>query len=222
MRILVIEDDPIIAENLVMLLQHNHLIANSVRTVESALLEIDSGDYDALIIDWNLPDGTGLEICKELRSDNSTIPILMLTARTQMSDVVQGLEEGADEYITKPYRAPELLARLNALLRRKDTKYFSKKLKISNVTIDTNLREVSVDNKVINLSPKEYELLVYLFRYECEPVKRLDLLAHVWGGSIDTFSNTVDVHIRYLRKKLGSGAKILKTIKGVGYCVCEK
>lgn len=221
MRVLIVEDDLVIAENLEVLLKHNHYIVDKVRTVDEGLAEISTGDYDIAIIDWMLPDGTGIEICKEVRSENNKIPIIMLTAKTQTNDIVQGLEDGADEYITKPYKAPELLARMHALLRRKDANFLYKELTIGNVSINTNLRTVKTLKKQIDLSPKEYELLEYLFRHKGESVDRLTLLAHIWGGSIDTFSNTVDVHIRYLRKKLGKDADIIKTVKGAGYCACE-
>lgn len=222
MRILIVEDDSVIAENLQALLEHNHYLADTVATVEDALIELASGDYDLAIIDWMLPDGTGIDICQDLRQENNPIPIIMLTAKTQTNDIVSGLEHGADEYITKPYRAPELLARIQALLRRKDTQYLSPEIAIGPVTINTKTRTVTVDAHPIDLSLREYELLLFLFRHQDEPIDRLTLLAHVWGGSIDTFSNTVDVHIRYIRKKLGPAASIIKTIKGVGYCVCEK
>ncbi len=222
MRILIVEDDPVIAENLEALLTHNHYVTDIVHKVEDAFMEIDSGDYDAVILDWMLPDGSGIEICKQVREDHNNIPILMLTAKTQTDDIVAGLEQGADEYITKPYRAPELLARLQALLRRKDTSFISTQLQVGPVIIDTKLRTVIANDKEIALSPKEFDLLLYLFQHKNEPVDRLTVLAHIWGGSIDTFSNTVDVHIRYIRKKLGNAATILKTIKAKGYCVCEE
>lgn len=222
MRILVVEDDLVIAENLQTLLRHNHFLTDTVRTADDAMFKISSGDYDAVIMDWMLPDGNGPEICSGLRKEGVKIPILMLTAKSQMHDIVRGLEGGADEFMTKPYRAPELLARLQALLRRRDTEYISNELRVKNVRINTSLREVFVDECIVNLSPREYDLLLYLFRRNGEPVDRLTILTHVWGDTIDTFSNTVDVHIRYLRKKLGSAADILRTIKGMGYCICER
>ena len=223
MRILIVEDDRVIAENLSLLLEHEHYLVDVVHTVEEAMVEISSGDYDGAIVDWMLPDGSGLMICQQVRRDLISLPILMLTAKSQEEDLALGLDQGADDYLTKPYRAIELLARLKALLRRQSHAYTPTTITIGEVSIDTNLRKVFVGKKEISLSPREYELLAYLFRHQGEAIDRLTLLAHVWGGSIDELSNTVDVHVRYLRQKLGKkSSQIIKTIKGVGYCACEK
>lgn len=222
MRILLVEDDVKIAQNLQTLLQQAHYLVDHVTSVDKALVDLSSGDYDLAIIDWMLPDGEGIEIIQALREEQQHLPILMLTARTQIDDLVEGLEVGADDYLTKPFRTQELLVRISALLRRRKQSFTTPTQKIGILILDTKQRQVLVNQKEVSLSPKEYDLLAYLASSLNEPVERLKLLSHVWGNDVDAMSNTVDVHIRYLRKKLGPAAKYIQTVKGVGYKLCEK
>lgn len=220
MRIAVIEDDLAIAHNIVTLLEHQGYHADILATANDALSQCADAEHDLIILDWMLPDGDGPTVCKQLRADGLIAPILLLTARSQSEDIVEGLNSGADDYLTKPFRANELLARVNALLRRKQQPLITPISACGLIELDLNQKKVSVSGQTINLSPREYDLLEFLFRHESHPVDRLTLLAHVWGGSIDELSNTVDVHIRYLRKKIGLAANHIVTVKGSGYMLC--
>lgn len=220
MRILIVEDDEKIAQNIKLLLSSKYQV-DSTDSVDDGIVKILSKDFDLAIVDWMLPDGSGLDILESVRDENISMPILMLTARKNTDDVVQGLEAGADDYLTKPFKSKELLARIATLLRRKETTYQTETVILGILEIDSKQRVITVNNKNVELSPREYDLLEYLLRYKNEPVDRLTLLSHVWGGSIDELSNTVDVHIRYLRKKLGPAADYIKTVKGIGYSLCE-
>lgn len=220
MRILVVEDDPVIAKNVSILLSPKYKV-DIAETVEDALIALSSEDFDAAIIDWMLPDGTGIEIIRELRIQELYLPVLMLTARSDVDDIVRALEIGADDYLVKPFRSKELLARVSTLLRRKDTSMHKEVYTLGELTLDIKNRTLFSNDSEIILSPREFDLLEYLYRNLNTPVDRLTLLAHVWGGSIDELSNTVDVHIRYLRKKLGNSSELIKTVKGVGYKLCD-
>lgn len=220
MRIIIVEDDEKIAHNIKILLSEKYQVDIS-NFVNDGIVRILSNDFDLAIIDWMFPEGSGLDIIKEVREEENKIPILMLTARTQTDDVVKGLGAGADDYLTKPFKNEELLARISSLLRRKETSYQSEIVQFGLLRFNTKQRRVFVNKNEIKLSPREFDLLEYLLRFKNEPVERLTLLSHVWGGSIDELSNTVDVHIRYLRKKLGPTANYIKTVKGVGYLLCK-
>lgn len=222
MRVLLAEDDSIIATNLKKLLEQEGFSVDVTPSADTATTMILAGGYELAILDWMLADGSGVDVCKEVRSEECSLPILMLTARSQVTDIVEGLDCGADDYVTKPFRIAELIARVKALARRKHTRVLPQILRCGGISLDTNSRIARVNEMVVELSPREFELLAFLLTHQNEPVERLTLLTHVWGGSIDEFSNTVDVHIRYLRKKLGSEADVIKTVKGVGYMACEE
>lgn len=219
MRILIIEDDQRIAANLREMLTAQSYAVDICHTVSSGQTKAQSEDYDLLIIDWMLPDGTGPDIIKALRQDNCPTPVLMLTAKSQPEDVVDGLNSGADDYLPKPFQMDELLARVRALLRRPADTVPSPVIRLGDLIIDTNLHLVSRADLPISLSPREFALLEYLARHANQSLNRLDLLSHVWDENVDAFSNTVDVHIRYLRRKIDDNftVKLIHTVKGKGY-----
>lgn len=223
MHILIIEDDARLARNIQKLLERNNFTSTAVGTGEKGMLLAETESYDALILDRMLSDIEGMALCAKLRQRGNSTPVIMLTAKSQIEDKVEGLTTGADDYLTKPFRFEELLARLYALIRRGTGRTLSSIIQISDLEINTAKHEVSRRNAIIQLAPREYCLLEYLAIHKGEAVDRLKLLHHVWGEEIDPLSNTVDVHIRYLRRKIDDkfSKKLIKTVKGKGYMICE-
>lgn len=221
MKILVVEDDPRIAHNISQYFQYkSNFFTQLALTYEEAQYFLETESYDAAILDLMLPDGDGLDLLKNLRNREDSTPVLILTAKNQIEDKVIGLEGGADDYLAKPFALEELLARVKSIIRRKELATPSPLIKIDKLKIDTNTCTVVYDDQQISLAPKEYDLIEYLAYKNGIVISRLDLLNHVWGEEIDPFSNTIDVHINYLRKKLGEGQYLLKTVKGKGYMLC--
>lgn len=214
MRILVVEDEHRIAEALKKgLIQENYAVDvayDGERGLDLAMSE----DYDCLILDLMLPKRDGLNLCRELRNNDIHTPILMLTAKSTVNDRVNGLNYGADDYLVKPFAFEELLARLSALLRRPHD-LVSSKLSYGGIQINSATKIVSVDNKQIQLSAKEYGLLEYLMRQKGRVVSKEEAISHVWDYDSDILPNTVEAHIKRLRNKLGNNAII--TIRGFGY-----
>lgn len=218
MKILLVEDDKLIAQNISLLLSSAGYIVNTVETIEDGVTEIYTTEYDLLICDRRLPDGDGIEIVKSARVNGVTCPILMLTAKTATRDMITGLDTGADDYLAKPFDSKVLLARVRALLRRRNKTLAIPIVEIGDIVVDTNIHVVKRSGRVIELSPKEYALLEYLIANKDRVVERVEILTHVWDDEVDLFSNTVDVHVRYLRAKLGN--QIITTIRGKGYRLC--
>ncbi|KKR05721.1 MAG: Two component transcriptional regulator, winged helix family [candidate division WS6 bacterium GW2011_GWF2_39_15] len=223
MRILIVEDDLTISKNLRTFLERSSYVVDVARHGNEGLERALNEEYDLVILDWMLPGKNGIEICHEIRKSGKTVPVIMLTAKSQVEDKVEGLDVGADDYLTKPFEMSELLARVRALLRRKYTQHRSGVIEAANLIIDTNSHIVKRGDKILELSVREYALLEYLASNMGIAMSREDILTHVWDENIDLFTNTVDVHIRYLRKKIdvGSKKKLIKTVKGVGYMLCK-
>lgn len=223
MHILVVEDDERIATNIKTLLMAEKFKVTAAHDAEEGLYLATEESFDLIILDWMLPDGNGIEICKKLRSKHNATPILMLTSRSQLDDKVEGFTVGADDYLTKPFAKEELIARIKALIRRTTASKGTPVIQIADFSINIDTTEVRRKNKIISLAPKEYALLEYLVLHKCKVIDRMSLLHHVWDEDIDDFSNTVDVHIRYLRKKIDEGfdKPLIKTVKNKGYMLCE-
>ncbi|MFA5894865.1 MAG: response regulator transcription factor [Candidatus Shapirobacteria bacterium] len=222
MRILVVEDDEVLSKNISIILKRASYAVDMAKDVDEASNKLASMEYDLVLMDWKLPDGNGIDLCKETRKNNPEVKIIMLTANSQVEDKIEGLDAGADDYITKPFEMDELLARIRSALRRSGLSTL-KTIIIDDLQIDTALRIVKRGGKEIALSTKEYALLEYLALNEGMAVSRVDLLSHVWDENANIFSNTVDVHIRYLRNKIDKGRKIklIRTIKGKGYAIAR-
>ena len=189
-----------------------------VRDADAALYQTSINDYDAIVLDILLPQRDGYEVCRELRARGNSTPILMLTARATVDDRITGFDAGADDYLTKPFSFRELLARLRALLRR-DSQFRPDVLEIEDLVLDSASHRVSRANRDVQLTAKEYALLEYLARRSGQLVTRAELAAHVWDDSFDPFSNTIEVYINRLRKKIDDNhsTPLLHTRRGEGY-----
>ena len=219
MHILVVEDERRLA-NLVRraLEEEGHVVDVSGDGAE-ALEMARATQYDLLVLDLMLPHMDGVEVCRRLRSDNNDVRILMLTARDAVDDRVLGLEAGADDYLVKPFSFAELLARVKALARRQVQPQAEQELVCGDLVLDLGRREARRDDKTIELTAKEYQLLEFLMRNAGHVLTRTQILDHVWGYNFDSFSNVVDIYVHYLRNKIDKGFSepLIRTVRGVGY-----
>lgn len=219
MRILIVEDEVVLAKMLKNSLEKAGYTADFLTDGEIAERRIllNSKEYDLIILDWMLPTKDGLEVCKDIRYAKINMPILMLTARFDMKDKVAALNAGADDYLVKPFSFDELEARIRALMRR-PIQTIGEILKVRNLEIDLNKRKVTLNNKIIRLTNKEFSMLEYLMRNLDKVVQRDQILDHLWGFDFDSFSNVIDVHMKNLRSKLKvKGRPIIETVRGIGY-----
>lgn len=217
MKILIVEDTPKIAKYVKQTLEEESYAVDVVGDGVTGERRILSGTYDAVILDIMLPEQDGITTCKKVRAAGNTTPILMLTARGELEDRIEGLDSGADDYLIKPFAMEELLARLRALLRR-PTVSVCDELSIQDITLDCNTHAVSVGDRPINLTLKEYAILEYLMRNADTVVTREQLIDHCWDFAYSAFSNITDVYVKQLRQKLGGNHdQYIKTIRGVGY-----
>ena len=214
MRILVVEDEHKIANSIKRGFEQETWATDVAYDGEEGYDMASSEEYDVIVLDLMLPKLDGMEICKKLRTEENHTPILMLTARGELSDKVEGLNSGADDYLVKPFAFEELLARVKALARRPKLTN-NEELKINNLTLNTNTFEVKKDGKNVELSRKEFALLEYLMRNSGKVVSKENIIAHVWDYESDILPNTVEVFIGYLRGKIGED--LIKTIRGFGY-----
>lgn len=218
MTILVVEDEKDIAEFIQKGLKIEGYAVEVAEDGEKALDCIESNDYDAVILDLMLPKMSGMDVLNSAREQGINVPILVLTAKTGVDDKVAGLDEGADDYLIKPFAFEELLARLRALTRR-GSKLTPSILKIGELELNPAVREVIRSGKTLNLTKKEYALVELLMRNTDRVCTRSMIGEHVWGFEFDMMSNVIDVHIARLRRKVDRGfdRKMIKTIRDVGY-----
>ena len=218
MRILVVEDEPAAATVLAKGLREHAYAVDIANDGEAALEQAAINQYDLLIVDVLLPGIDGFEVCRRLRADGLSVPVLMLTALGRLDDRVEGLDAGADDYLPKPYHFKELLARVRALLRRGPA-LASAVLSVRDLAIDTRARRVERAGRLIQLTAKEYSLLEYLAKRQGEVVGRADIAEHVWDDSFDPMSNLIEVYIQRLRRKVddGNDVKLIHTRRGAGY-----
>lgn len=220
MRILIIEDEHKIATSLKKGLEQEHFTVDTAYDGELGFDLASSEDYDAIILDLLLPEMSGMEICKKLRREKNHTPILMLTAKGQLADKVEGLESGGDDYLVKPFAFEELLARLRALMRR-PKQVLTSVLKVGDLKLDTQTFEVKKGNALINLSKKEFALLEFFLRHPGQILSKEQIISHVWDYEADILPNTVEVFIGYLRNKIEKPFKNarpkIETVRGFGY-----
>ena len=218
MRLLVVEDEEVLAEAVVEALRMEHYAVDLAVDGDSAdeLMAVNS--YDLVVLDWTIPPPTGIELLEGWRDQGLDTAVLMLTGRDSIEDRVSGLDRGADDYLTKPFSLPELLARVRSLLRRRE-KTAQAELAAGDLVMDRGTRGVRVAGQPIDLSPKEFAVLEYLLTRKDEVVTRSALIEHAWDDSFDAMSNVVDVVVHRLRKKIDGDCeeRLLHTAKGAGY-----
>ena len=222
MRILLVEDERRVAGFVSRALRENFYTVDVADTGEKALELATQTPYDSILLDVRLPGVSGLQVCRELRDAHIDTPILMLTARTLVEQRVEGLDAGADDYLTKPFAVAELLARVRALVRRR-LNDGGRLLRYADIEIDRHQRRVIRGGRAIPLTAKEFALLEFLMTRAPDVVQRSEIIEHVWDLHFDTETNLVEVYINRLRQKLGTAneAKLIHTVHGVGYCLRE-
>lgn len=221
MNILIVEDEFDVLKVLKKALEQEDYRISMAMDGETGLKMAKQHHFDLLILDIMLPEKNGIDVCRNLRADQNNIPILMLTALDSTENIVTGLDAGADDYLAKPFKVVELLARVKALLRRKPDATIEKNttLKIGDLEIDDIAKTVSKKGEIIRLTATEYRLLLYFIKNKKRVLSRLDILENVWDVTYDMGTNVVDVYVNYLRKKIDkdTNRKLIHTKVGMGY-----
>jgi DNA-binding response OmpR family regulator len=213
LKVLIVEDDDSVSRFIRQALSEAGYVATVAEDGEAGLIRARHERFDLIVLDLMLPQLDGFEVCRRLRSSAITTPVLMLTARDLLDDKVRGLDSGADDYLVKPFKVAELLARLRALLRRPGGG--PAHLRVGDLTLDPASRQVTRNDDPVTLSATEYTLLEYLMRNERRTLTRSMILQHVWHYDFEGNDKVLDVYISYLRKKIGEG--LIHTVRGVGY-----
>ncbi len=224
MRVLIVDDEPELCEMIASALAQQKYAADTADDGSSALEKILVESYDLIILDIMLPERDGFEVLGELRSGGVITPVLMLTAKGDVTDRVKGLDLGADDYLQKPFSMAELLARVRALLRRSHEQA-NPILQVGCIRLDTNSREAWLGKQPVNLTPKEFSLLEFLVYNRNRTISRFNMAEHVWGDAFDPFtmSNNIDVHIKNLRRKIDDQTgRMIVTVRGIGYMVKDE
>jgi two-component system, OmpR family, response regulator len=216
LKILVVEDNKKLANFLARAFTEEGFVVDSAADGRTAVKQIEAIPYDLVVLDWMLPGQDGVAVCRELRARGSRVPILMLTARAEVGERILGLDAGADDYLSKPFDLGELMARARALLRRTQGAD-GVTLRIGGFVLDRVERTATFDGRSLDLTAREFALLMHLAREAGRVVARSELLTKVWQTSFDPGSNVVEVHIKNLREKLGSEASMIETVRGSGY-----
>jgi two-component system phosphate regulon response regulator PhoB len=218
-QILVVEDEAAIAELIALNMRHAGHEVQTVHDGEAAQRAVRERLPDLVVLDWMLPGATGVMLARQWRADprTRTLPLLMLTARAEERDLVQGLDAGADDYLTKPFSPTELLARVRALLRRMAPQAAEQALAVGGLALDPTTMRVSLAGQDLKLGPTEFRLLRFLMGHPERVHSRSQLLDRVWGDHVFIEERTVDVHIKRLREALGPAAAMVETVRGAGY-----
>ena len=218
-KVLIIEDEQKISRFLQLELKHEGYVAESATDGREGYKMAQDGNYDIIILDLMLPSLSGIEICRRLRAEGIGTPIIMLTAKDDVSDKVTGLDVGADDYMTKPFAIEELLARMRVALKKQTKASEMPVIKAGRLTLDRNKYEVHFAETPITLTKKEFELLAYLMTNKNLVLSREQIVENVWGYEYEAETNVTDVYIRYLRSKIDEefGTNYIKTVRGIGY-----
>jgi len=224
-KILIVEDEPAIREMITMALTPAGFSTNEACDGKEALTIISNHQPSLILLDWMLPDISGLDLARRLKRSESTqdIPIIMLTARSEENDKIRGLEAGTDDYITKPFSTRELIARIKAVLRRSSNS-FQQPLNIDGLSLNPNTHRVTIFEETVTIGPTEFKLLHFFMTHSERVYSRDQLISYVWGGNVYIDERTVDVHIRRLRKAINHHDfdKMIQTVRGVGYRFSNK
>jgi heavy metal response regulator len=223
MKILVVEDEKKVSSFIKRGLEEEKYEVDIANDGEEGLRMALDKAYDLIVLDWMLPKRDGLSVVREMRSRSTMTPVLMLTAKDSVEDIVAGLDSGSDDYLTKPFAFAELLARVRALLRRSEMDRGAE-LRFADLRIDPVTHKVWRSEKEIDLTAKEYALLEYFMRNPNQVLTRTMIADHVWDYTFDSFTNIIDVYVNYLRKKIDRDAdkKLIHTVRGVGYILKEE
>lgn len=223
MRILVVEDEKKVASFIKRGLEEEQYEVLTAADGEEGLKLALEKPFDLIVLDWMLPKKDGLSVLKDLRERKNVTPILMLTAKDSVEDIVAGLDSGSDDYLTKPFAFAELLARVRALLRRSELDRGAE-IRFADLRLDPVTHKVWRKEKEIDLTAKEYGLLEYFMRNPHQVLTRTMIAEHVWDYTFDSFTNIIDVYVNYLRKKIDREAdkKLIHTVRGVGYILKEE
>ncbi len=218
-RVLIVEDEPAIAELIAVNLRHNGCLPIWAEDGDAAQRELDAVLPDVILLDWMLPGQSGLSLARKWRADTRVkgIPIIMLTARGDEPDKIAGLDAGADDYITKPFSTQELLARIRAVLRRRIPEQVNDSVTIGELVLDAGTHRVTFQGELLKLGPTEFKLLHYLMKHAERVHSRSQLLDKVWGDHVFIEERTVDVHVKRLREALGVANVMVETVRGAGY-----
>jgi DNA-binding response OmpR family regulator len=217
--VLLVEDEPHAAHVLAKGLREQTYAVDLAADGDSAIFQVGTTDYDAVILDVMLPVRDGFAVCRTIRESGCAVPILMVTARDAVEARIEGLDSGADDYLVKPFDFGELLARLRALIRRGRQPLLPERLTVGPLVLDTRGRRVRIRNRAVLLTAKEYALIEYLARRAGDVVSRADIAEHVWDEHYDPLSNVVDVYVQRLRRKLDApgSPSMIRTRRGEGY-----
>jgi DNA-binding response OmpR family regulator len=223
MRLLLAEDDAQLGKTLLKGLRQESYAVDIVADGENAVYQALINEYDVIILDVMMPRRDGFSVCREIRRNGTTTPVLMLTARDTVADKITGLDAGGDDYLTKPFEFAELLARLRALLRRRTADLLSAEVKVGNLRVNMASHSVDRAGRSIALTTKEFALLAFLARNEGHVVSRAAICAHVWDDNHDPYSNAIEVYVNRLRRKIDSvsDTPLIHTRRGAGYMLAE-
>jgi DNA-binding response OmpR family regulator len=223
MRLLLAEDDAQLGKTLLKGLRQESYAVDIVADGENAVYQALINEYDVIILDVMMPRRDGFSVCREIRRNGTTTPVLMLTARDTVADKITGLDAGGDDYLTKPFEFAELLARLRALLRRRTADLMAAEVKVGNLRVNMASHSVDRAGRSIVLTTKEFALLAFLARNEGHVVSRAAICAHVWDDNHDPYSNAIEVYVNRLRRKIDSvsDTPLIHTRRGAGYMLAE-
>lgn len=216
-RVLVVEDDVDIVEPLTRMLQSEGYSVASVEDGTTAITRITQTNPDLVILDLGLPEVDGLDVCRTVRDRGSDVPILILTARTSELDLVIGLDAGADDYLFKPFRSSELLARVRALLRRKSGSLTGEVFTFGDLVVDMNARTCRLKDEELGLTPTEFDVLALLMSNSGQMMSRQQILRDIWNTEWAGSTKSLDMHVSSLRRKLGDAGNLVSTVRGHGY-----
>lgn len=220
MKLLLVEDNILLAEDIIYFLQEHGFIVEHVNCIAAAEEKIFVYNYELIILDLGLPDGNGLELLKTLKNNNKSSGILIVTAKDALEDKVTGLELGADDYVTKPFHKAELYARIKSIIRRRNFDG-NNYLIVNDLKADLNASQIYVNNKVLDLTKKEYDLLLYLMNNKNRVITKESIAEHLWGDNIDQIDNFDFIynHVKNVRKKISkaNGQNSIRSVYGMGY-----